>query len=179
MFNLFKKEKVSDSDFIKEQNKGIKKVVKTPEIKPYGTYDGQLPVGLMYADVATLTDNMTELTDNMTDVKNFALRCIHKEYVLGYISKDELGNKIFTTVMETKVRTFPYFDNVTEAEAGLEHIEDKNFVINANSITSFGIKEPADELDIYNTLSKHSMNFRFLDQDRLEKEKHGRLYERK
>ena len=130
------------------------------------------PQGLMYADVATLTDNITE-------VNNFALRCIHKEYVLGYITKDELGNKIFTTVMETKIRVFPYFDNITEAEVGLEYIEDKDFVINANSITSFGIIEPADEVDIYNTLSKHSMNFRFLDQDRLEKEKHGRLYERK
>lgn len=132
-----------------------------------------LPKGLMYADVAALTD------DDITEVNNFALRCIHKEYVVGYITKDELGNKIFTTTMETKVRIFPYFDNVTEAEVGLEFVEDKNFVINAYSITSFGITEPVEEADVYNTLSKHSMNFRFLDQDRLEKEKHGKLYERK
>ena len=172
MLKLFKKIKVCDKDFLEEKKGKIKKEEKTPVIKPYGSYDKELPVGLMYADVATLTDNTT-------DLENFALRCIHKEYVIGYITKDLLGNKIFTTVMETKVRTFPYFENVTEAEVGLEYLNDKNFVINANSIKSFGITEPADELDIYNELSKHSMNFRFLDQDRLERKKHGKLYERK
>lgn len=172
MFKLFKKAKIKETDFIEEQKEEIKVEEKTQIIKPYGSYDYEYPEGLMYANVATLTDSIT-------DVNNFALRCIHKEYVVGYITKDPLGNKIFTTVMEAKVRTFPYFDNVTEAEVGLEYVEDKNFVINANSITSFGIKEPADELDIYNELSKHSMNFRFLDQDRLERKKHGRLYERK
>ncbi len=172
MFKLFKKIKVKENDFIEEPKEEIKVEVKRPEIKPYGSYDSEYPEGLMYANVATLTDNIT-------DVNNFALRCIHIEYVVGYITKDPLGNKIFTTVMETKVRTLPYFDNVTEAEAGLQYIDDKNFVINANPITSFGIKEPADELDIYNELSKHAMNFRFLDEDRLERKKHGKLYERR
>lgn len=152
MFRLFKKEKVSKKDFIEEKE--------------------GMPIGLMYADVATLTNNIT-------NIDNFALRCIHREYVLGYITKTSTGDKLFTTVMETKVRTFPYFDNVTEAELGLECIEDKNFVINAHSISSFGIKEPTNEVEIYEALSKHSMNFRFLDQDRLEEKKHGKLYERK
>ena len=151
----------------------FKTIKKTKENNNFKEDKKTLPVGLMYADVAALTD------DDITEVNNFTLRCIHKEYVVGYITKDEFGNKIFTTTMETKVRTFPYFDNVTEAEVGLEFVEDKNFVINAYSITSFGITEPVEEADVYNTLSKHSMNFRFLDQDRLEKEKHGKLYERK
>ena len=146
---------------------------KTKENNNFQENKKTLPKGLMYADVAALTDG------DITEVNNFTLRCIHKEYVVGYITATPTGDKYFSTVMETKVRTFPYFDNVTEAEVGLEFVEDKNFVINAHSITSFGITEPVEEADVYNTLSKHSMNFRFLDADRLEKEKHGRLYERK
>lgn len=132
------------------------------------------PVGLLYADLATL------IPTDMINSSNFKLRCIHREYVLGYVTENPVGDKFFTTVLEDKKRVFPYFDDVTHAEVCLEFIEDKKFVINANSITSFGIKEPASKAEIYNTLSCHSMNFRFLDKDeKLETKSHGKLFERR
>lgn len=121
--------------------------------------------GIMYANLAFIVDM------NNNYISNFALRCIHKEYVLGYIVV--LNNKkYFRTIMESNERLFPYFDNVTEAEFGLSYSKDKNFVINANPVTSFGIIEPTTKEEIYNTLSKHSMNFKFLDD---KKEEYGKL----
>ena len=87
--------------------------------------------------------------------------------------------------MDDERKIMPYFDNVSDAELALSDVENKEFVINAHPITSFGIIEPCTPYRIVSELGKHSMNFKFLDKDK-ERDKakkkkltNGVLFERK
>ena len=120
------------------------------------------PCGLQYASLAVLSE------DDLIALENFHLRCTHKEYLLGYVIDNVSEGKHFEVVMDDERKILPYFDNVLEAELGLELSDNKEFVINANPITSFGIKEPCTENSIISELSKHSMNFKFLDKDKIQ-----------
>ena len=137
------------------------------------------PVGLQYASLAVLTD------DDLKAKENFYLRCTHKEYLLGYVIDNVTDGKHFEIVMDDERKIMPYFDNVSEAELALSDVENKEFVINAHPITSFGIIEPCTPYRIMSELGKHSMNFKFLDKDKEpEKSKkkkltNGVLFERK
>ena len=128
------------------------------------------PSGLQYASLAVLRE------DDLIALENFHLRCTHKEYLLGYVIDNITDGKHFEIVMDDERKIMPYFDNVSDAELALSDVENKEFVINAHPITSFGIIEPCTPYRIINELSKHSMNFKFLDKDKVkENDKKKRL----
>lgn len=130
----------------------------------------RFPVGLQYASLAVLNE------DDLIALENFHLRCTHKEYLLGYAIDNLTDGKHFEVVMDDERKILPYFDNVSEAELALSDSVNKEFVINAHPITSFGIVEPCTPNKIMSELGKHSMNFKFLDKDKeMEKGKKKKL----
>lgn len=124
------------------------------------------PKMIKYAHLAVLVDEDFELNKN----PQIALRCTHRNYVVGTIGYLDDERMAFFDLYEPCY--YEYFNNVTSAvnaSANGKISKNEAFVIGASSLDSIGINTLLTKEELKCKLNKTGLEFKFEDEEKINK----------